>query len=251
MQFEEIRFRLRPRTLFEVMDLGLFMMRECAVGYAVLSALAIAPFLALNWGLIRLLDWHVNASIVLLILEAPMIGLPFTLFTADLVFQPRPKVLDAWVRAWSAFLGSTLQICVVRPVLFVFPLGFLLYQIRYRFSAEVSILERLAGVKKRQRLAFLQGYDRHGMGLMFIMLVVWLISVFGTLYAYNWIRLALLGEGSMFAQAIGHPGMITIHIMVSLQIGYWYVVTFLNYLDVRTAREGWDLSLELRLAAER
>lgn len=250
MQIDAIRFRLRPRTTFEILDLALVMVRHKLSGYLVIGLAVMVPLALLNWALLTALQWPASAAILLLMLEAPLLGVPLVIFSADLVFDEEPDALGSLRRALTALPALLIEFMLIRVLLYLLPLGFLIYLFRYRFSTEVTVLEQLSGARKRDRLRFLQAHDQHGAVLSLMLLLIGVLAIFGMFYSYAWIISTLLGDFSFSAIELPMPNLAIIHGVALAILGYWYVVFFLDYIDVRTAREGWDLSLELRMASQ-
>ncbi len=250
MQIEEIRFRLRPRSMFEVMDLALLAIRQQLMSYGLICVSLGVPLMIINWALVTLLEWDVVVSVLLLILEAPILSVPLVIYTADLVFEVDPQAVSALKRAWRAYPQLFLEFFIIRPILYVIPLGFLIYQFRYRFSIETGLLEQLKSRKKRERMRFLQAHDLHGTGLTVTLYFVAFVSALGAMYTYAWMLGTILGDFAFGQLDLPMPNLVLIHLVATMLISYWYVVFFFDYIDVRTTREGWDLSLELRMAGQ-
>ena len=235
--------------MFELMDLALLMVRQHLSGYAWITVIMVAGMAALNGSILYVIDWHALASIILIVVEAPLLGLPLIIYSADLLFNDRPSAIEALKRSWQVFPKMLLEYVPLRILLYVLPLGFIIYQFRYRFSTEVVVLEQLSGTRKRDRLRFLQTHDRHGAGLTLVLYAVGLLSVLGGLYTSAMIQNTFLGQFRFDQTLSAAPGLMLIHIIGGLIIAYSYVVGFVDYIDVRTSKEGWDLSLELRMAS--
>jgi len=249
MRLDRCILGLRPRSTFETMDLGLVLGRRYFHRYLILFALTIGPLALFNLMFLRLLQWDPLVSIPLLLIEAPLIQVPFVLFTAELVFNPQANEWRAFSSGLKFLMSHSPVYVLVRPILFAIPLGFLVYFFRYRFFVEVSSLEQLSGPARQQRLKFLQ---RHDDACLILALILGLLSVvvfFGVTASYHVVVAVILGQYNFMGNAAVQPTFLTAHLALGGFLAYGYVVFFLEYLNLRTKREGWDLSLQFKMVA--
>lgn len=97
--------------MFELMDLALLMVRQHLSGYAWITVIMVAGMAALNGSILYVIDWHALASIILIVVEAPLLGLPLIIYSADLLFNDRPSAIEALKRSWQVFRRCCLNMC--------------------------------------------------------------------------------------------------------------------------------------------
>ncbi len=287
MQLDKTRIAVRERDLLEILDLSLHVVRVYAWPLIVTLAAGVLPLMLLNHWLIGWMagvDYaveyptrYVRNMSVLVFLEAPLATVFATYFLGQAVFQVRPRL--------SEVVGEVFKMLhrVVLCQLFIRATGvaLLMLMLMERNSSAngfveyfmMSILLIYAGVVRSTRpfineIVLLernplssssqttmtvgkrsQTLHGHAAGDMFgRTLACW---VFGALLV-----LAVFGQ-FLFVQGIflndWHHGPLMIQLFLPLSrwlvAGFFTVVRFLNYLDLRIRQEGWAVDLLLRAEA--
>jgi hypothetical protein len=195
-------------------------------------------------------------------------GEPFTVKSALAFFRPRSgRVLSAviWPRIYLA-LGALLCYGMGTGMLLIYLVVPALLLGRAFMAAEVELLERLSGARRRERLAALrEGVAGDLIGrwlgaLVFFVAVVTIGFVLvdraaETLFGVK-VLLGRLEGGFLFDPLLpvlsAQPRAVAV-----LQALLWFayplgrMALFFCYLDVRIRKECWDLELDFRIEAAR
>ena len=184
---------------------------------------------------------------------APLASSPLTLVLGRLLFEDRPS-LRAAAGQWLDSLPQLLVETVVRRGLWMLTVvGAVVPAAMRAYAAEVILLERnpwrsvRGRISTPQRIGGLHGY---WFGTLFAR---WLASVAAAfvLTISFWLSLrvvcqVLFGPGELFWDfLVFYP------LSLALTTGYFTVVRFLSYLDLRIRREGWEVELLLRAEGDR
>jgi hypothetical protein len=248
-----VRVTLRPRTAFEVFDLAAAVSRESPGAFVRLSAAVLLPAFGVTWAF----GWFMGEAwfaMMALIALMPAIQLPFLMLGARLLFDRDATATLALRDLWGE-LGATIGLLVLGWAGLVLAvcsgtiLSFLLLPLV--FAAETTLLERSgvgAGIRRSATLV----QDALGSvligGVVMIGLPVWA---------------ALVGEATGravvgFVLQLGEP----FGSLLYLECTPWVIIgvllaqplislyRLLLYVNVRTIREGWDVQIALRAAAE-
>jgi hypothetical protein len=285
MQLDSTQIAIRERRLLELLDLGLHVVRRYALPLAATMALGAVPMALLNaWLLGQLLPeavldpqlaFHYAWNMMLLVyLELPLAGSAATLFLGRAMFDQRPSwrqvsnelaaalpqlawyqfllrgVLAAWFVASLIDIGPN-----VGEVWLLLLAGWMAVMRGIRpYLNEVILLEQnpwkhnAGGITTRRRNRLLHagsGGESFGNALA-------LLAVAAALALAMWLSIWVV-RGVLVSGWVMDRSMCTIWLPVSMWTvgGYVTVVRFLNYLDLRIRREGWEVELRLRaIAAE-
>lgn len=184
---------------------------------------------------------------------APLATAPLTLVLGRLLFEDRPAARLV-VRDWLDTLPQMMiETVVIRGLWLATILGLIVPAAVRTYSAEVILLERnpwrnrVGGVSTRERIASL-----HRMCFS-TLLGRWLASAISAamLVGSFWLALrttctVLFGPAELFWDlTVFYP------MSLALTTGYFAVVRFLSYLDLRIRREGWEVELLLRAEGNR
>jgi len=265
-EFDKNRVAIRERNLIELFDLALPVIRTNAFPLAMALLAGIVPFALANGLILYSLTSpdsfdpgsdrmaYLWIMLVMIAVETPLATAPATLYLGQAMFHEKASIR----RLASDYRRSLPQmffyqfVCrgLLWPICFV-P-GILPY-IFWPYLSEVILLERnpmFSGRRSRQT-TFRRARMFHGgeagdflggallsVGIGFLMT----ISFCGSLY---------LLLGWLTGQAATLQMVLLYHLPVSLwlSIGYFTVVRFLRYLDLRIRREGWEVELALRAEA--
>jgi len=248
VQLDKTRIAVREREYIDILDLALRVCRVYAWPLLLAFSAGIVPMMVLNsWLLAGLADsdfgvgfpaYYMVLMVLLMFLEAPLATAPATLYLGKAVFAERPDAGEI-LRDFRQSLPQLLRYQVLlRP-----------WYLRWPYLNEVILLERepvrpaTAGAKPRGQVLH-EGPEHELIGR-------WLgtAMVGGVLFTSFWlsiflVRVVLLGE---WQWEFGRP-MFTFYFQLALWIvvGYFTVVRFLSYLDLRIRREGWEVELWMR-----
>jgi hypothetical protein len=246
------RIVLRPRGPLEVFDLTFALLRVHAAVIARLTAVVVGP-LALVCAIGAPLTGGHPAWLLAPVLAAPLIGVPFTLLAGRLLFADRWTVrlvfrelfsrpgATASVLAWSLVLEALGWLFCGVGLLVTRPLG--------AFLAESALLERtpLSRLVTRSfRLALL-----HPSGALAV------VGAWFVVTAWGMVAGEAIGDGLVnVLLQLGRPfgtaweGRVTPYVLVGglLVQPIFSVYRVLQFVDLRTRLDGWDLQIGLRAA---
>lgn len=276
MEFDRTRIPIRERTFPDVLDLALAVTREHAGQLLGLLLLGAAPFIALNHWLLGgelaagLFDleqppedvaaqwtWYVYALCVLLVIEIPLATAPMTLYLGQALFVERVD----WRRLGRDYLRNLPQMLffqlVIRALAAPWILTWFFMYSFWPFLSEVILLEnnpwrakksvaRLSTLARNRALHGSNSGDLLARWLGALLIGVVFVVAITTM---SWVvRCVLLEEYEEVDSTL-----VTIYLQAAiwLVVGYFTVVRFLSYLDLRIRSEGWELELRMRAAASR
>ncbi len=261
VQLDQNRIAIRERAFVDVMDLALRVVRVYLGPLAVIFACTVIPAMALNaWLLADLIGFgeldfglgfvpYAWLMLLLVLLEAPLVTAPITLYLGQALFTERPRS----GRVVRDLLGSFpqmawYQLCI-RAVFLPFPLTWFLPYAVWPYLSEVILLERNPWRGRPGRLSTrARTMALHG-GYVGDLFVRWIASVGVGLLLFLSAGFSLWSLSSLLLNAgIWESSIFTFCFPLAmwLVIGYLAVVRFLGYLDLRIRREGWEIELLLR-----
>jgi hypothetical protein len=260
VQLDHTRIAVRERDYLDILDMSLHVIRAYAGRLAAAWAMGVLPVAALNVWLLA--TWMQSGEeldsvseygymmLILTIWEMPLATAPLTSYLGQAIFDERPR-LSRVVRDVAGSLPQLVWYQVVvrgllSPLFFTW---FFLFAAR-PYTNEVILLERnpFFGGRRKGITTGRRNSAIHA-GLWGELFGRWLVSVavglllFGSIYGSFMIAMGVLfstWESSTMT-----------HIVVTqaacwLVIGYFTVVRFLSYLDLRIRREGWEVELLMR-----
>lgn len=248
MQLDNNRIAIRERSLAEVLDLALRVFRVNAWPLLPLLGVGIVPMMFLNqWLLADLIALdlelpsvvqYVCLMLILVFWEAPLATAPATLYLGQSTFSERPELRAVAVD----FFKSLGQLLLFQGIL-------RLWFAPWLFLNEVILLDRnpiwaKAGnmTTLRRARALHRGEGAEVLARMLIWTAAGLALFLSVWFSIHSLRSVLLNERD-FDRA-----MYTLHLPLALWlvVGYFAVVRFLSYLDLRIRREGWEVELAMR-----
>jgi hypothetical protein len=265
MQLDQHRIVIRERSYLDLLDLALRVIRAYAAPLAGLFLLGVVPAMALNYYLLygqedQLHEFfgprdYVFQMLMLTLLEVPLATAPITLFLGHSLFLEKPR---AGRIAKEFFLSLPqlilFQIILRIPLLYLYVTWLLLYG-AWPYMNEVILLDRNPLIRRRpgQLTTFRRLRSLHG-GVMGDLFPRWLASMaFGaTLFVSLWLcGLSLCGL--LFNEWEWDGPTFTFFFPLALWItfGFFAVVRYLGYLDLRIRREGWEVELLMRAEGAR
>ncbi|HQU46154.1 MAG: hypothetical protein B7Z73_11440 [Planctomycetia bacterium 21-64-5] len=263
MQLDKTRIAIRERSFLDILDLALSVLRQHAGPLALaLLAGAVPAALVNHWLLQGLLTesgsevvWYLFLMALLVYLEMPLATAPVTLYLGQALFVERPSA----ARLIKDFVTSLPQMVLYQlapralfmPLFITIPVPFL----GWPYLGEIILLERNpwrkrlpAGTSTLSRSGNMHGRNRGEL------LTRWLGSVMvGTLLLFVfWRSLWFLAE-VLTGQLDDVTPQCTVWLPAALWLvlGYFAIVRFLSYLDLRIRTEGWEIELLLRAEAVR
>ena len=264
MQLNETQIVIRERPFMDILDLSLRVARAYAGPLCVALLAGIVPFFVLNaWllsGFVRTgLEIDIDPSygfwlVILVVWEIPLATAPATLLLGQALFEREPSpgkvaagriAADLWRLSPQLFFYQVL----VRPFL-VLPVFTWLWLFSSRsYLNEVILLERnpfrqsspdKPSTSRRARALhashsgdlLMRWFASLAVGI--ILYIVFLVSM--------WIVHGLLFDAWALDATIIHYAQFAFWLVV----GFFAVVRYLSYLDLRIRREGWEVELLLR-----
>lgn len=286
MQLDSTRILIRERSLLEVMDLALMVIRQHAWPLAQLLAVGLVPMIAFNswllWDVVKLyvetpaaveadnsLLIYLFMLTVLIPVQAPLVTAPMTLYLGQVLFEEDPRFRDV-AKGFLKALPQLLFAQVLPRALLVLPLigavqtgnpglifvslltgTTLVWVLTARmYLSEIILLEKNPWRRKGKgavgtSIRSKRLHDGHGGDLL-----------------GRWLTQVLIGTAllcSLFLSAHELRGLLTkfwefdvgmwtwcFQLAAWLVVGYFAVVHFLSYLDLRIRTEGWEIELRLR-----
>ena len=257
MNIDHTTIAVRERSLPELYDLALLVLRRHAWPLLLLALIGCGPFALLNWLMLAgAPDERAWASwyplLLLLAIEGPLATAPLSAYLGSALFDHQPRMRDA-LRQALAQSGKLLLFGLWRGVLALFPMLLVFYP---PHAVEVCVLERqgMRATWKRAnalRAVWTAEWSTH-------LLVAACLMAIGLVVVINTTETVL--SVLMHAELIRDdddwhhylPGAsFAPHLACWLVMTYLAVVRFLTYIDLRTRREGWEVDLALKREARR
>jgi len=275
---------VRERTASDVLDLALHVMWNYARPLCLTMLMGVVPFALINFALI---GWMANVEefpvryiwnlSLLTFLEAQLVSVFATAFLGEAVFDEKPGLFDVVRRVfqvgWQLLVAHGFLRCLLpawtmlalmprndefQPLFEIVLLGgavFIAMSLRALrpFITEIAVLEgnplratRSGDQKLGDRSRSLHTFaaaDLVGRWILHSFIAVALVlSIYGSVlfltgtFSNNW------DQGAVYMHVLLPACMWTI-------AGYFAVVRFLSYLDLRIRQEGWEVELVLRAEA--
>lgn len=266
MQLDKTRITIRERSFIDILDLALAVIRQHAAPLALALLVGALPVALFNhWLLSGLLledafdPWDLVGYFCLLALlicwELPLATAPITLYLGQALFVERPNA----TRLLKDFLASLPQMILFQVFLrgfmvwlvFFIPVPFLAWP----YLTEIILLER--NPWRKQSAAGTSTFSRssgmHGRNRAELFNRWFGSSLVGALLLFVFWRSLWYLVRVLSGQLESNAPQFTIwfHVALWLVIGYFAVVRFLSYLDLRIRTEGWEVELLLRAEATR
>ena len=265
MQLDQNRIAIRERGYLEILDLALRVIRTHAGPLCASLAVGIIPAMLLNaWFVLGVLDLdpetasrggYLTLMFFLAVWEAPLATAPVTLYLGQSLFsdkvEPRKTARNLVASLPQLALYQGVQRGVALPLVFTWFVPF----VARPYLNEVILLERNRFFRGRSRRMTTKRRIRalhsgSGGDLFAQWLIAMLVGV--VLFLSVWYSLILLAN-LLLDQWEGDPLVYTLYYPVALWtvLGFFAVVRFLGYLDLRIRREGWEVELMMRAEGAR
>ena len=266
MQLDKTRIAIRERSYTELLDLALHVLREHAGPLAVAFVVGAAPVALFNYWLLEgaltgdVYDYEdigaygfVNA--LLIGLEVPLATAPMTLYLGQALFVERPSPAKI-VKDFAASLPQLILFQVIaRGVIMVIFITIPALYLGWPYLTEIILLERNPWRKRSPQgtstLTRSGNMHSRNRGELFSRWLASLVigSMFVLIFWRSFWSLAQLLTGDQESSA--SEWTVWLPVAIWLTIGYFTVVRFLSYLDLRIRTEGWEVELLLRAEAAR
>jgi hypothetical protein len=269
VQLDKTRIAIRERSFPDIMDLALKVCRGHAQPLLITTLVGTIPAVLFNhWVLSEWLDGLESYSelseaifaylwftLWWVVFEIPLVAAPTTLYLGQALFVERPSVRRMIADFWRSLPQLLVFQVLLRGILTFFVVTWFVLFIVWPYLNEILLLERnplLAG-RKGSVSTMGRANAMHGrnIGELFGR---WLASAFlGTLLILSMWLSAWVMRGFLFQQWDLDPTIFSVWFQVALWsvLGYFTVVRYLSYLDLRIRTEGWEVELVMRAEGER
>ena len=268
MNLDNQRIAIRERGIFEIMDLSLHVLRAQIVPLMISLAVCATPMIVLNYYLLTdtltdeleteeyLAPGYIYYLLLLTAVQAPIVTAPATVLLGRATFgestQAKHLLKDLFRCAPQFILFQIIGRAL--SVLLCFTVPVLPY-IGWPFLGEIILLERNSLFRGRQkRLTTMRRTTGFHSGVFSEVLSRWFASLLiggmlvGSLWMTLWVVLShLTGRWHLLETAYAWY----LPIALWMTIGFFTVVRFLSYLDLRIRREGWEVELAVRAEGTR
>jgi hypothetical protein len=264
MQFDGNRLVIRERGLLDQFDLALFVIRAYAGPLILALAAGILPAAAFNaWLLFDLVDPRFNETVptdyliymfLLIIWEIPLATAPATLYLGVSVFQANPSP----AQLAKSFLQALPQLIwhqvIVRALFVPLVISMALPCTVCPYLNEVILLERTPlRSREGQPATYRRSKFLHS-GNFGDLFARWVLALGSgaLLCASLWFTLEILAGLLFHAWGESQWDFVVFYpLAMWVVVGYFAVVRFLGYLDLRIRREGWEVELRMRAEGAR
>ena len=286
MRLDQTQIAIRERSLLDILDLSLRVVAAYPVAIIAGTFVAALPLYFLNEYLCSWMAgggddptanfrylWTVS---LLVFLEAPLASVALTLYLGQSLFleHPRPRdvlrgirrsllslvwcqillrgILIAWLLTASA--DRTSEFSGQEAWLIVLAVAVALFRAVRPFINEIILLEQspLRGrgdyqITVRRRSAALHNPSAGDLFARWLMSALVACAMIVSLLFATWYAKGMLLFEWNFGWYMWHVG---VPACMWIVVGYFSTVRFLSYLDLRIRREGWEVELIVRAAAQ-
>lgn len=271
MQLDKTRIAIRERSFGDILDLSLRVIRVHAPALSLALAVGIVPVALLNhWWLSDSLaatditfEWpwlYFYRTVLLIVWLTPLATAPATLYLGQALFIEKPSAARVLTDFWSSLPQLLLFQVALRGMLVLTHLLILVLYGVWPYLNEILLLERNPWRRKRAGGKRVGGESTLGRtSIMHArssseLFSRWFLSVvLGlALILVIWGSILYLRYWLTWQTDFGST-VYTVHLQVAIWIviGYFTVVRFLSYLDLRIRTEGWEVELAMRAEANR
>ncbi len=264
MQLDSNRIVIRERGLLDLLDLALFVIRTFAGPLIGALALGIVPAMLLNaWILADLAEPGFDEPIpmaymwwmlMLVVWETPLVTSFATLYLGEAAFQERPHMGSVFRSAIHALPQLIVFQVLLRGLLMPLVVTWFFPFAVWPYLNEVILLERNPLRKQPGRITTYRRTRALHFGAAGDLFARWMVAAgFGSLLAVSlWISMQIT-VGMLLNEWQWEGLTYTLYYPLALWIvvGYFTVVRFLGYLDLRIRREGWEVELMMRAEGAR
>ena len=260
MQLDKTRIVIRERNWLDILDLALHVLRAYPALLPALAAGAIPAGLFNYWLFGNLLSrtellenvplsyllWHWQLTLI----EAPTATAFVTLYLGKALFMDKPKPRELLRQFWQCLPQLLCYQVLVRGIMSLLVITWIVPYLSWPYLNEVILLERnpLRGRRGRDISTYRRSSMLHASnnGDFFL----WMLggAILGPMLVASfwfslWFLRGMLGGGWEFDRLMYSVALPAAEWLV---LGYFAVVRYLGYLDLRIRREGWEVELLLR-----
>jgi len=272
VQLDQTRIAIRERGFLEIADLALRVIRAHGGRLTAAWLVGVAPVIAVDTWFLEYLRTPSGSgdeliplawlALWLAVWQLPLATAGITLYVGEALFVERPSARRLWKNFFGA-LGQMLWYQVVVRGVLVLPVvtAFLLFT-SWPYASEVILLERNRMFRRRgQRDDMTSGrrIRRLHAGFSGELFGRWLAALgFGGVLVFSVVASLVVVLNQLFGPFDNEldPAAPLLWILLGqvglwLVLGYFAVVRYLCYLDLRIRREGWEIELLLRAEGDR
>jgi hypothetical protein len=265
VQLDKTRIAIRERSFPDLLDLALRVIREHAIPLSVTFALGAVPLALLNQWLLggdvsddlsfETTFWYLFYNLMLIVWELPLAAAPLTVYLGKALFEDKPSVASVAKELYSSVPQLIMFQVLLRGMLTLPIITWPLLFVGWPYLNEVLLLERnpwrkrgVHGTSTGSRSSMMHAGNR---GELFGRWTASIVVGAGLL-ASIWGALVYLHKFITFHETVERM-IVTVHLQVAIWIviGYFAVVRYLCYLDLRIRTEGWEVELTMRAEAAR
>ncbi len=265
MHLDRTLIVIRPRDFTDILDLSMRVVRAFVRPLFAAWLLGAVPAMALNGFLLSgwvekevSPDWVARYLFVmtfLVVWEMPLATSLITLYLGEVTFGNRPTVRQVFA-AFRRLLPQMVWYQVFLRGLLTLPwVSWLVLYVSWPYLTEVILLERnpISSTRKNAITTWRRSTSLHR-GRSGTLFARWFgaICMGGLLVAAFWLSVWFF-RWQLFDLPEWSPVMFTVFLPLTvwLVVGFFAVVRFLSYLDLRIRNEGWDIELMLRAEGNR
>lgn len=261
MQLDRTRIAIHPRGWLEILDLALMVLRSHALPLIVALALGALPMALFNAWLLRSLttDFKLEESpqeyvlflAAFTLVEAPLATAAVTLYLGKSLFVQKPRASVLFQEFLAALLQLILLQVILRGIMALFWITLLFPYMSWPYLNEIILLEQNR-LRARPKSGSLSTWQRssalHGsMGGELLMRALGSLAIsvalITAIWVAGWVLMGMLFVRWQFDRPIY---LIGLPLAMWTVAGFFAIVRFLSYLDLRIRREGWEVDLCLR-----
>jgi hypothetical protein len=238
---------IRERSLLDLLDLSLVVVRQRPMTLGLAALFGIGPFAALNaWMFYSSPELESGLPLFLWMIEAPFATAPLTLVLGGLMFGQKATFGKVALSLLKAAFPLVLVHGILRIILFFW------FPTRLAFANEVILLERGKWWKivgRGRDLCSGRDGELYLLGMIQLVLTYLFALVFDI--GVNRITQVLLLQDITFESTMGVAlASWQFQLPIWIVVAFFAIVRFLLYIDQRIRLEGWEIELRLREVGE-
>ncbi len=286
MQLDHTRISIRERSLGEILDLSLHVIRQDLLGILWRLAVVAIPLMGINAWLLRnitapvdeteLLGRYIWALLQLTFIEAPLGTLLITPYLGQSLFMGNPTLWGmlrglgpAFLRflycqgirrgivpamILASFIPSSFSYSGQEGWLTLIAVIVLVQRLARPYLSEIVLLERNPITSKSSQVATISRRSRslHASGAGDLTARFLISMLIGLALLASLLGTSHFLLGTLFFD--WDRGIFYVRCLLPLQLwllaGFMAVIRFLGYLDLRIRNEGWEVELLIRAASQ-
>jgi hypothetical protein len=265
VQLDRTRIAIRERSFADLLDLALRVSREHALPLAATFAIGAVPMALVNhWLLLDVGDEEFSfdsaisylfLSLWLIVWELPLATAVTTIYLGKALFEEKPLAADVAKSLFSSLPQLVMFQVLLRGMLTLPVVTWPLLFVYWPYLNEILLLElnpwRKRGVNGTSTASRASSMHSRNHGELFGRWLASIVVGSGLVLAI-WGAILCLQFFITF-HALFDRAIYSVHLQVALWlvIGYFTVVRYLSYLDLRIRTEGWEVELMMRAEAAR